>query len=172
MTFHQLIRQRKSLRDYDPKQAVEKEILLRILDAGRLAPSAANRQPWKFYLISERGNLAKLHQCYGRSWFKQAPHVLVVAGKQDFAWTRAEDGYNSIETDLAIAMDHIILAAADEGVGSCWIAAFDYQKLKATGLFDEDEIIFAITPLGYPAEGYTYRQEKDRKNVDEIVAFL
>jgi nitroreductase len=171
MTFHQLITQRESIRSYDSRP-VEKEKLIRILDAGRLAPSAANRQPWRFYLVSEIANLAKVHQCYGRSWFRQAPHILVVAGKQEQAWTRAVDGYNSIETDLAIAMDHIILAAADEGVGSCWIAAFDYSKLKTVGLFDETEVIFAITPLGYPARGHVNRLAKDRKALEEITVFI
>lgn len=172
MTFHQLIIQRESIRSYDSGRPVEKDKLLRILDAGRLAPSAANRQPWKFYLISESANLAKVHQCYSRSWFRQAPHILVVAGKQEQAWTRAVDGYNSIETDLAIAMDHIILAAADEGIGSCWIAAFDYSKLKTLGLFDENEVIFAITPLGYPGSSHSPRPGKDRKALDEVAIFI
>jgi len=172
MTFQQLINQRESIRNYDPKRPVEKEKLLRILEAGRVAPSAANRQPWKFYLISEYGNLSKVRKCYNREWFWQAPHVLVVAGVQNLAWMRALDGYNSIETDLTIAMDYMILAAEAEGLGTCWIAAFDYAKLRATGLFDDDEVIFAITPLGYPQKGFAKRGNKDRKGLDEVAVFL
>jgi nitroreductase len=172
MMFQQLIYKRESIRNYDPNRPVEKEKLLRILNAGRLAPSAANRQPWKFYLISKTKNLERIRMCYNRDWFKKAPHVLVVAGFQHQAWSRANDGYNSIETDLTIAMDHMILAAEDEGVATCWIAAFDYHKTKATGFFEVDEVIFAITPLGYPQKDFVKKGTKDRKSLDEIVVFL
>jgi len=143
-----------------------------ILEAGRLAPSAANKQPWKFYLISSKENLCKIKACYGRSWFKDAPHVLVVAGKKEQAWTRQSDGYNSLETDLSIAMDHLILAAEAEGIGTCWIAAYDPAALKNTGLFENDEIVFAITPLGYQNKGFTKSGLKNRKPFNDVVSFI
>ena len=102
--------------------------------------------------MSSRENLLKLKKCYPRPWFQDAPHVLVVVGKVGDAWTR-QDGYNSIETDLTIAMDHMILAAENEGVGSCWIAAYDPIVLRsALGLARTR--VYAITPLGYPRAGY------------------
>ncbi len=172
MTFQQLIHSRESIRNFDPGRPVEKEKLERILEAGRIAPSAANRQPWTFYLISTTENLAKIHNCYARPWFKDAPHVLVVAGNPEDAWKRVSDGYKSIETDLTIAMDHMILAAEAEGVGTCWIAAFDPGKLKSTGLVKNDQVVYAITPLGYPKAGFEKSGNKDRKPMNQVVVYL
>ncbi len=109
---------------------IDERIINRILNAGRIAPSAANRQPWKFVVVQSKDKLEKLHQCYGRDWFHNAPYVLVVKGYKNLAWERPYDGYNALETDLTIAMDHMILAAEFEGVGTCWIAAFDPEKLN------------------------------------------
>lgn len=172
MNFLELIYQRESIRNYDPGKPVEAEKLRRVLEAGRIAPSAANRQPWRFYLVSSVENLTKIKTCYQRNWFNDAPHILVVAGKRSAAWVRPYDGYNAIETDLTIAMDHIILAAESEGLGTCWIAAYDPAKLYATGIFDNDEEIFAITPLGYQKAGFQKRGIKDRKGFDEVVRFV
>ena len=172
MTFQDLIHQRESIRNYDPEKPVEQEKLERILEAGRIAPSAANRQPWQFYLVSSPENLKKVSACYSRSWFSDAPHILIVAGKRDEAWTRQGDGYNALETDLTIAMDHIILAAEAEGVATCWIAAFDPDKLKQAKILDTDEEVFAITPLGYPKEGFKKRGVKDRKSTEKVITYL
>ena len=172
MNYHELIYQRESIRNYDPEKPVDFEKLERILNAGRIAPSAANRQPWRFYLISSPENLEKIRTCYHRTWFSDAPHVLVVAGRRSAAWVRSFDGYNALETDLTIAMDHIILAAEAEGVGTCWIAAFDPDKLRKTGLFETDEEIFAITPLGYQKEGFIKSSNKIRKPFSEVVKYL
>lgn len=168
MDFYTLIKSRESVRHYNPDRKVEKEKLLRILDAGRLAPSAANFQPWKFIVVSEEPLLAEIKSCYGRNWLNNAPHMLIVIGDKTKAWTRAYDGYNSIETDLTIAMDHIILAAEHEGIGTCWIEAYDPSKLKEALKLKKDEVVFSITPLGYAVDGYQKR-EKKRKALDEIV---
>lgn len=172
MQFLQLVKNRESIRNYDPERPVDRQKLERILEAGRLAPSAANRQPWKFYLISTPENLAKIRACYHKSWFSEAPHVLVVAGKKGTAWSRASDGYNALETDLTIAMDHMILAAEAEGVGTCWIAAFDPEKLKASGIIEPDETVFAITPLGYSKSGFVKSGQKKRKAATDVIVFL
>jgi len=95
-----------------------------------------------------------------------------VAGKANQAWVRASDGYNSLETDLAIVMDHIILAAEAEGVGTCWIAAFDADELKNTGLFEKNETVFSITPLGYPKPGFEQSTLKTRKPIEEVAVYL
>src|SRR5512133_3081933 len=130
MEFNELIRSRESIRNYDPDKPVPLEILMKILDAGRMAPSACNIQPWKFLVISSYPMLEKVRACYHREWFREAPHILVVTGYKDRAWKRSSDGYNSIETDLAIAMTHMILAAGNEGIGTCWIANYDPVILK------------------------------------------
>jgi nitroreductase len=171
MDFLELVKNRESIRNYDPKKLVEKDKLERILEAGRLAPSAANRQSWKFYLISTPENLDKIRACYSRNWFSEAPHVLIVAGKRGQAWTRGSDGYNALETDLTIAMDHMILAAEAEGVATCWIAAFEPEKLKQSGILEQDETVFAMTPLGYPKPGFAKTGNKIRKAADDVIVY-
>jgi len=94
------------------------------------------------------------------------------AGLRWEAWTRDYDGYNSMETDVAIAMTQIILAAANEGVGTCWVMAYNPFELKEALDIDDNHQLLAITPLGYPKAGYQVPVEKGRKLLDEIVEFL
>jgi nitroreductase len=171
MNFHDLVIDRCSIRSFAKDRPIPEDVLLRILEAGRLAPSGKNLQPWNFIVISSPEMLEKIYPCYPRDWVQSAPYLLVVKGKRSGAWHRAKDGYTSLETDLAIAMDHMILAAAYEGVGSCWIAAFDRDILySALGLTDDEEI-FAFTPLGYPATD-AVTVPKTRKSIEEVAVFL
>lgn len=172
MEYTELIRTRESIRSYDPNRPVPKEILVKILDAGRQAPSACNYQPWKFLVISSSAMLEKVRACYQRDWFKDAPHILVILGLKDQAWKRSYDGYNSIETDVAIAMTHIILAAENEGVGACWVEAYNPAVLKEVINQEENQLIFGITPLGYPKAGFKRTFYKKRKSLEEIVDFM
>ncbi len=171
MDFRDVICGRESVRSYDPTKPVDKLVLERILEAGRVAPSAANRQPWRFLLVSSREVLTRLKRSYQRPWFQDAPHMLVVAGKVGDAWTR-QDGYNSIETDVSIAMDHMILAAENEGVGTCWVAAYDPGILRSALGLAPDERVYTITPLGYPRPGYQKKFKKERKPLSEVVTYL
>jgi len=172
MEFYDLIRSRESVRNYDPDRPVSKEILERILDAGRLAPSACNIQPYKFLVISSSEKLKQVRACYNRDWFKEAPHILIVIGLQNQAWNRNYDGYNSIESDVAIALTHIILAAENEGIGTCWIAAYNPVILKEALNINKTQLIFGITPLGYPKPGFIKTLNKKRKSLEDIVEFL
>ena len=172
MEYIDLIHTRESVRNYDPNRPVPREILEKILNAGRLAPSACNYQPWKFLVISSSSMLEKVKACYRRDWFKEAPHILVVLGLRNQAWNRSYDGYNSVETDVAIAMTHIILAAENERVGTCWIEAYDPALLKEALNTDNNQLIFGITPLGYPKPGYQKTLIKKRKQLADIVEFL
>ena len=172
MDFNELIENRVSLRDYDPNRPLDEDVLKRILNAGRLAPSAANKQPWRFLVVSSKKMLDKVRLCYNKLWFKDAPHILIIVGDRTKSWIRQLDNYNSIETDLTIAMDHIILFAENEGVGACWIAAFDNDFLRQTLALKENECVFSITPLGYSKKGHTKIIEKKRKPLDEIVEIL
>lgn len=171
MEFSELIRNRESIRNYDPGNPVQDEILLRILDAGRLAPSACNLQPWQFIVVSSAGMLGKVRQCYPRDWFMEAPHILIVVGDKSKSWTR-NDGYNSIETDIAIALDHIILAAENEGIGTCWIENYNPELLRRALNLSETEVVFGITPIGYQKPGFKKAGNKKRKDLTEIVKFL
>lgn len=172
MEFTKLIGIRQSVRSYDPDRPVPGEILERILNAGRLAPSACNYQPWKFLLVSSPAMLQKVRECYNREWFKEAPHILIMIGLRDQAWNRTYDGYNSVETDVAIAMTHIILAAENEGVGACWIAAYNPSILNEVIKPGKNQLIFGITPLGYPKSGFQKAPDKKRKALEDIVEFL
>ena len=172
MEYYDLIRSRESIRNYDPERQVPKEILEKILDAGRLAPSACNFQPWKFLIVSSPEMLSKVRTCYSRDWFKDAPHILIVIGLKDQAWKRSYDGYNSIETDVAIALTHIILAAENEGVATCWIEAYDPALLRETVNLPDNQLVFGITPLGYPKPGFKKNQKKIRKDITGITEFI
>jgi nitroreductase len=170
--YTELIRQRESIRDYDPERPVPAEILTRILDSGRIAPSACNDQPWLFLVIQSPGMLEKVRACYHRPWFKEAPQILVAVGLKDKAWVRRYDGYNSLETDVAIALTHLILAAENEGVGTCWVEAYDPAILRKALDLDDNQIVYGITPLGYPRTGFVKRGDKNRKSLEEIVRYL
>jgi len=169
MDFYNLIRTRETIRSYDPDRKINEKVLNRILEAGRLAPSAANRQPWTFVMISSEEKLQEVKACYPRDWFQKAPHVLAVTGNKTKSWVRPYDGYNSIETDLAIAMDHMVLAAENEGVATCWIIAFDYKKLARVLGLTAGEVVYCITPLGYPPADFRKHGNKKRKLLEEIV---
>jgi len=172
MEYSELILNRESIRNYDPNQPVPEKILKKILEAGRLAPSAKNNQPWKFLLISSSPLLEKVKTSYQRDWFQDAPQILVIIGMKDQAWVRGYDGYNSVETDVSIAMTHIILAAENEGVGTCWIAAYNPIVLKEALNRSENEQIFGMTPIGYPKHGFQKTHVKKRKSLEDIIEFL
>jgi nitroreductase len=171
MDFTKVISGRESIRSYDPTKPVDKAVLERILDAGRIAPSAANRQPWRFLLISSREMLSQIRKSYPKSWFIDAPHVLIVAGRTGEAWAR-QDGWNSIETDLAIAMDHMLLAAENEGVATCWVANYDPTVLRSTLSLSTEDRVYAITPLGYPRPGFAKKGQRQRKSLTDVVKYL
>lgn len=151
MDFQDLIRRRYSVRAYDPRP-VEEEKLARVLEAACLAPSACNRQPFRIVVVPTRGREGELGRVYGRPWFVQAPLVLAVCALPAESWRRRHDGWNSAEVDATIAMDHLVLAAADEGLGTCWIAAFDPRAARDVLGLPEGVVPVAFTPLGYPAD--------------------
>jgi nitroreductase len=172
MEYTDLILSRESIRNYDPDRPVAKDILEKILNAGRLAPSACNLQPYKFLVISSSPVLERVRASYNKVWFKEASHILVIIGLKDQAWIRSYDGYNSIETDVTIAMTHIVLAAENEGVATCWIAAYNPAILNEALNIKDGQVIFGITPLGYPKPGFQKSMNKQRKSLRDIVEFL
>jgi len=164
MDFYDVIKTRRSIRAYQ-ERFVEEEKLQRILEAARLAPSAANRQPWRFIVVKTEKIKREFQKAYNKNWFWQAPLVICACGVKGEAWKRS-DGKSYLDVDIAIAMDHLILAATAEGLGTCWIGAFNPSEVKRIlNLPDELEPV-ALTPLGYPAHSPkpTYR-----KSLEEIV---
>jgi nitroreductase len=165
MDFQELIRKRYSVRAYKP-DPVEEDKLARILEAARLAPTAANRQPFRVLVVQTKGREEELRRIYGRDWFTQAPLVLAVCALPAESWVRRADGWNAAEVDATIAMTHVVLAAAEEGLGTCWIAAFNPVAAREVLGLPADVIPSAFTPLGHPADSPA---QKKRKLLPELV---
>lgn len=147
--FLGLAEKRRSVRAYkaDP---VADELLQTVLEAGRLAPSACNKQPWRFIVVGSETGRRALGAAYAREWFWKAPIVIVVCVLPMDAWVRSYDGKNYALVDGALAMDHMQLAAAELGLGTCWIGAFDPAAAREIlGLPDGAEVV-GMTPLGFP----------------------
>lgn len=167
MDFFELINKRYSVRAYQSKP-VEKEKLQKVLEAATLAPTAANKQPFRFFVIHTQGRESELKRIYGREWFCKAPLVICACSVISEAWTRM-DGKNYADVDTTIAMDHLILAAADQGLGTCWVAAFDPSAAREFLRLSKDEEPVAFTPLGYPADEL---KPKKRKALSSIVRYF
>lgn len=165
MDFQELIKKRYSVRAYKPDD-VEDAKLARILEAARLAPTAANRQAFRVIVVPVKGREDDLRRVYGRDWFIQAPLVLCVCAVPSEGWVRKADGWNAAEVDATIVMSHIVLAAAAEGLGTCWIAAFDPAAAREVLGLPDEVIPSAFTPLGYAADAPA---PKKRRALDEIV---
>jgi nitroreductase len=149
MNVMEAIRARRSIRSYQ-NRPVEEEKLQAVLEAGRLAPSASNRQEWRYVVVRDPALRKKLAEAAnGQKFVAEAPVVLVGCAKTD--GHRMTCGEPCYPIDLAISMDHMTLKAVDEGLGTCWIGAFDAQAVKKLlGIPDEIRVV-ELMPLGYPA---------------------
>lgn len=166
MRFLELAEKRYSVRAYRPDPVAE-EKLQQVLEAARLAPTATNRQPFQIIVIHTSGRESELRRVYGRDWFVAAPLVLAVCAVPVQAWTRS-DGKNYADVDAAIVMDHLTLAAADLGLGTCWIGAFNPAAAREVLGLPESVEPIAFTPLGYPAD---QAPAKRRKALSELVRY-
>ena len=166
MDFADLIRSRYSVRAYKP-DPVPDEMLAQVLEAARLAPTAANRQPFRLIVIQTAGRREELRRLYHREWFGLAPLVIGVCAVPGEAWVR-RDGVNYAFVDAAIVMDHLVLAATDAGLGTCWVAAFDPAAARQILGLPEGVEPVAFTPLGYPADAPGV---KERKPLTELVRY-
>lgn len=151
MDFKELALARHSVRAYS-QQKIEPHKIEYILDCARLAPSGVNKQPWHFYVVKSREAREKVQQCYDRPWFRTAPVYIVVAVDPAEAWTRSHDGKNHADIDGSIAAEHLCLAAASIGLGSCWVCNFDPSALATSLGIPVNHIPMAIVPIGYPDE--------------------
>ena len=167
MNFLKLATARSSVRNFD-STPIEPEKLDYILEAGRIAPSAVNAQPWFFVVIREEENRQKLQACYDRDWFKTAPIYIVICGNHELSWKR-NDGKDHCDIDVAIACQQICLAATEMKLGACWVCNFDSEKCKE--LFNLPQHIEPIVfiPIGYPKDISVFETDKKRKPLSEIV---
>ncbi len=170
MKFIELARQRFSVRNYLSKP-IEREKLEYVLEAARIAPSACNIQPWHFIVAEEETIRKRVASSYGGRWIDSAPAIIVACGNHSQAWKR-RDCKDHTDVDISIAVDHMTLAAAEIGLGTCWVCALDPVKCKEVlGLPEELEPI-ALIPIGYPDQQTdTTRHTSARKNLDDIVSW-
>ncbi|MGB7297189.1 MAG: nitroreductase family protein [Candidatus Aminicenantales bacterium] len=167
MDFRELVKNRYSVRAYK-SNPVEGDKLRKILEAAILAPTAANRQPFRLLVIKTEGRQKDLKRIYGRDWFVQAPLVVCACAVKGESWVR-KDGKNYGEVDATIAFTHLLLAARDLGLGTCWIAAFDPEAARDVLNLPSELEPVAFTPLGYPADKWN---PKKRRPVSELVQFI
>ncbi|MGA2508471.1 MAG: nitroreductase family protein [Chitinispirillaceae bacterium] len=165
MDFLDLVKKRRSVRSYLDKP-VSDAVLEKVLEAGRLAPSACNNQPGVFIVLKDQASRSKLESVYNRNWFLHAPVIIAVCCDRSVSWKRA-DGRDYGDVDAAIALDHMTLAAAEAGLGTCWIGAFNAAQAKKVLMLPANIDPIAFTPLGYP--GLEAQSPKKRKAIDDIV---
>lgn len=168
MKFIELAEKRCSIRKFKP-DPVPEEVLNEVLQAGNLAPTAKNLQPFHFIVVRDTAKLDELTVAYPAPFFREAPVVIVICTEASKGWTRDRyDGKNYCEVDAAIAIDHMTLAAADLGLGTCWIGAFDPGKVTVAMELPEGVEPIAMLPMGYPNES---GREKTRKPLEELVRY-
>ncbi len=168
MDIYDVIRTRRSVRTYrsDP---IPNEVLLRVLEAARIAPSGSNRQPTRLILVQDPDTKQKLVPlCHDQAFIATAPYLIVACGR-DLKYNRGEwMGRYSMLVDVAIAVDHLTLAARAEGLGTCWIGSFNNAALKKFFKLPDDYDVVALTPLGYP-EGDPFTEPEGRISLGELV---
>lgn len=164
--FYALVNNRFSCRKYS-SEPVSRETILDIVNTARLAPSACNKQPWKFVIADTPELHDAVAEAYDRNWIKFAPVYIVACGIHDEAWHRT-DGKDHTDVDVSIAVEHMCLAATSMGLATCWVCNFDKEKLcNALNLPEGIEPI-AILPVGYPMPG-TEAPQKARKEMADII---
>lgn len=177
MDFYEIVKHRQSTRAYDTERTVDRDTIARILEAGRLAPSACNAQPWHFIVVDEPELKNKVADAasarlLGMNHFtKQAPvHIVVVEEKVNLSssFGGMVKGKHFAFLDIGIAAAHICLAAESEGLGTCILGWFSEDKMKKLLNVPDNKRIVLDIVLGYPAQPL---REKKRKSTDEVISY-
>lgn len=167
MDVHDAIKRRKSVREYDDRPVPE-DVLERVLEAGRLAPSAMNYQPWHFVVVRDPEKRRALSEGRYAKFLAQSPVVIVGLGDK----ARSPEWH---VVDTTIALQQMVLAATAEGLGTCWIGSFYEDRVRTTLDVPERFAIVAMLALGYPKGGHDIRTEpvsvKKRKALKQIVSY-
>lgn len=164
MNFQELVTRRYSCRNYSGRP-IEREKLDYVMECVRLAPSAVNLQPWRFRVIEDAEQRQQLCQCYKRDWLQTAPVIVVASLRHDEEWVR-RDGKAHGNIDVAIAVEHLCLAATEQGLATCWVCNFDAAQCKQLFALDEQEEPVVLIPIGYAADE---AKEKNRKAMPDIL---
>lgn len=163
MDVHQAIKTRRSVRNYKA-EPVPEEKLKKVLEVARLAPSAHNEQEWKFVVVRDAERREQLSEAAGQGFISEAPVIIVAVALEPEEVMSS--GVPNYAIDLAIAVDHMTLAAVEEGLGTCWVGAFSQEKVKKVLGIPERYKVVVLLPLGFPADK---PGPKSRKNLEEIV---
>ena len=168
MSVLKVIRERKSVRRYKP-DPIQEDVLFRVLEAARLSPSGKNLQPWKFILVRDSSLKQKVAEASNKQYFMaEAPLIVVACGFPDDCYSRMGNYMKSWPVDVAIAMEHLILQAQEEGLGTCWIGAFEERDVKSILNIPDDVKVLALTPLGFPD---AVPLPRGRKKLEEITSY-
>jgi nitroreductase len=167
-SFYELFCRRASIRQFQDR-AIEAEKLERILEIGRRAPSASNKQPWHFILLP-KGQRGEFDLVINRESLRSAPLIIAACAEPSAAWVRSYDKKNYAWIDVTIALTEMMAAATAEGLGSCWIAAFDPLKAREILQLPLNLELVILIALGY-AEKPLKIEEKDRKNTKNIIHY-
>lgn len=168
MNFIELASKRYSVRNFEQK-AVENEKLLYVLEAARIAPSAVNLQPWKFIVVTDPELIKLVQTVYHREWLATAPVIIVALGDHKKAWHRKLDDKEFTDIDVAIAIDHLTLAATEQGLGTCWICNFQAEKFSQLFNIPDHLEPIALIPIGYPV--FRDVAKKKREQLVNLVAW-
>jgi nitroreductase len=164
-TFLDLARRRRSIRSYTG-EAVPDALLDQVLEAGRLAPTACNKQPFRFVVVRGQEQRQRICGSYRRGWLATAPVLIILCVERDAAWVRNHDGKSHGDIDAAIAADHMTLAACEAGLGSCWVCAFDPALVREALAIPAGFEPAIVLSVGYPAEDPA---ERPRKAMADLV---
>ena len=168
MDFYDAIKKRHSIRKYK-LDVISDEILNRILDAAHLAPSGKNGQPWRFIVVRNAELKQRLVKpCRDQAFITEAPVIIIGCANEDESYQKQGNYMKSWAIDLALAFDHLMLAATVEGLGTCWIGAFDEKEVKKVLNIPDHLRVVCLTPLGY-ADGEP--KPKPRKALTDIVFY-
>ena len=166
--FYELFERRKSVREFQDRP-IEPEVLARLLATLRRAQSAANRQPWRFIVI-EKKDRAELNASLTKEGFRGAPIIIAACADPKEAWIRKPDKVNYAWVDVTIAVTEMICAATAEGLGTCWIASLEPDRVKEILLIPDGIELVALVAIGWPNEELK-REEKARKPLEEIICY-
>lgn len=165
-----LFKERYSCRKFSDKK-VEKEKIEAILEAGRLAPTAVNFQPQRIFVLESEESLNKLREC--TPYYFNAPVALLLCYDKNVSWKRPFDGADFGEIDASIVGTHMMLEAANLGLGTTWVGYFDPSALSQIYNLPENLVSAAIFPIGYPADDASPSpKHSDRQELKDFVTFI
>ncbi len=168
MDVYEAISKRRSIRAYR-SEVIDEETLERVLNAARLAPSGKNAQAWRFVVVDDEHIKERLvDACRGQTFLAEAASVIAICVDETLVFQRHGDYMTSFAADGSVALDHLMLAATAEGLGTCWIGAFSEMQVKEILEIPDPYRVVGLTPLGYPAREGT---DRGRRPLEEIVSY-